>query len=344
MTWSESDVAVVIPLYNGERWIDHTLASVFAQTHLPAEVVVVDDGSTDEGPAIVRSHARARLVRNSSKGANPARRYGAELTTAPLITFLDQDDLWHEAHLQLLTRILRDRPDAAAALAASVQFQDDTRPTFGPPVFRAEAVDPAATFPLSMLSTPSQMVIRRHALERCGGWPTRFPGVADYYLTYRLAMTTPGGILRNAAGCVGRRLHETSLSTELRGRKASGYLGTMHHAAADVLHRRLAMDRTDEAVLTQRLDVLVVMQSIAQALETDDMPFLTRQACRLRRLCDEATPVWAEHAAWTLYWFLWPLLMRRTPAAVEGGRILVDAWPDAAGGSKTALQSLVEET
>ena len=92
------DVAVIIPLYNGSKWIRKTLESVFSQTHLPKEVIVIDDGSKDDSLQIVSEFESVTLVNNPFKGANLARNFGFTQTRSPLVAFLDQDDIWHPDH------------------------------------------------------------------------------------------------------------------------------------------------------------------------------------------------------------------------------------------------------
>ena len=78
-------ITAVVPLYNGARFIEESLRSVFAQTLPPAEVIVVDDGSTDDGPAIVEGLAREfpiRLLRKENGGQSSARNFGIAHSTA----------------------------------------------------------------------------------------------------------------------------------------------------------------------------------------------------------------------------------------------------------------------
>ena len=105
-------IAAVIPLYNGARFIEESLGSVLAQTLPPDEIIVVDDGSTDEGPSIVErfaSHHPITLLRKSNGGQSSARNYGVAHSKSELIALLDQDDAWYSHHLAELVKPFREK-------------------------------------------------------------------------------------------------------------------------------------------------------------------------------------------------------------------------------------------
>jgi glycosyltransferase involved in cell wall biosynthesis len=91
-----ADVSVIIPLHNKGKYIRRALDSVFGQTYEDFEVVVVDDGSSDYGPDIVRQYrdSRLRLIQQKNAGPGAARNRGIRETTAGYVAFLDADDEW----------------------------------------------------------------------------------------------------------------------------------------------------------------------------------------------------------------------------------------------------------
>ena len=97
---SRPAVSIVIPLYNAASFITETLRSVQAQICSDFEVIVVDDGSRDRSAecvaAVAREDSRIRLHRQGNAGVSVARNRGAELAAAPVIAFLDADDLWQD--------------------------------------------------------------------------------------------------------------------------------------------------------------------------------------------------------------------------------------------------------
>lgn len=110
------DVAVVIPLYNKAPYIRRTLESVLAQTIPATEIIIIDDGSTDDSVARVSDLAGAnvRLVEQPNAGPGPARNRGVAEATAPWIAFLDGDDLWRPDHLATLAELSGQFPQADA--------------------------------------------------------------------------------------------------------------------------------------------------------------------------------------------------------------------------------------
>lgn len=120
-------VTVAIPVFNAERFIEATLASVMAQSFADFEVVVVDDGSGDQSGAIVQSYRdqRIRYVYQTNSGPSVARNAALREARSPLVAFLDADDLWQPDHLQVLMTLSRAYPQAALLGNRYVEFSGD---------------------------------------------------------------------------------------------------------------------------------------------------------------------------------------------------------------------------
>lgn len=105
--------SVIIPLYNKERDIDQTLQSLTRQTFDSFEVVVVDDGSTDESLLIVQQFKdpRLRVFTKKNEGVAPTRNFGVEKANCDFVVFLDADDLWYPFHLEDLYDLIKKFPD-----------------------------------------------------------------------------------------------------------------------------------------------------------------------------------------------------------------------------------------
>ena len=101
----DATVGVVVPLYNSKTTINETLASIVNQTYRNLDILVVDDGSSDNGPRIVeqwsaRDH-RVRLIRQTNAGVAAARNIGAAAATGEYLAFCDADDLWAPRKIEL---------------------------------------------------------------------------------------------------------------------------------------------------------------------------------------------------------------------------------------------------
>lgn len=98
-------IATIIPLYNGAAFIGDALESVLMQSVPSDEILVVDDGSSDDGPAIVEAMAKIHpitLLRKPNGGQSSARNFAAERCRSSHIALLDQDDIWYPDHLAML--------------------------------------------------------------------------------------------------------------------------------------------------------------------------------------------------------------------------------------------------
>jgi glycosyltransferase involved in cell wall biosynthesis len=100
-------VAAVIPLYNGGEFIEEAIKSVVAQTDPADEIIVVNDGSTDNGPDIVRSLLNSypiTFLQQSNAGQSAARNAAINHTSCTHVAFLDQDDIWYSDHISVLKK------------------------------------------------------------------------------------------------------------------------------------------------------------------------------------------------------------------------------------------------
>jgi glycosyltransferase involved in cell wall biosynthesis len=261
------DCAVIIPLFNGEPWIRETMDAVFAQTLPPAEVVVVDDGSTDRSPELAQAYSDVVLLRNPNKGALSARNWGFEHISSPLVAFLDQDDFWHPDHLKRLHDALVERAEAPAAVSLIKLFKDPSVPYLGAGAGELDSLDPWAFYPLgSPIVTPSAVVIRRSAQVDSGGWYEAFTGVGDYHRWLRLTVRRPLVLVR--AETTARRIHKDSQFRKMLASDPIGRLERRARAAEDAGKYRLeaVAEEHERLVVQRRMGLARVVVDLAKAV------------------------------------------------------------------------------
>lgn len=126
---SELDYSVVIPAYNAAPFIRDTLEAILAQRPAPREVVVVDDGSTDDTQAIVTDYpAPVRCIRVENGGQGLARKTGILASGAPWIALCDSDDVWNTDHIARRVGLLQTFPDADFTFSDCYSFGPGSDP------------------------------------------------------------------------------------------------------------------------------------------------------------------------------------------------------------------------
>lgn len=120
-------ISVVIPLYNKEKYIVRAVESALSQGAAVHEVIVVDDGSTDRGPAQLEAlgDARVRLIRQPNGGVSAARNAGIEAATGEYVAFLDADDAWLPGLVEELLALMRQFPQAGLFATSYVRIWPD---------------------------------------------------------------------------------------------------------------------------------------------------------------------------------------------------------------------------
>jgi glycosyltransferase involved in cell wall biosynthesis len=128
---SEPLVTVVVPVFDGERFLDFALESALAQDYPHVEIIVVDDGSRDGSAEVARRH-RVRVLPQPHRGVAAARNAGIAASRGELLAFLDADDVWPANRLSLQVACLQRKPRLDFVLGRAVVFfePDDARPAW----------------------------------------------------------------------------------------------------------------------------------------------------------------------------------------------------------------------
>ncbi len=118
MKANDITISVVVPLYNKEKSVEVTLQSVLAQTYTDYEIIIVDDGSTDNSMNVIRKriseleNERVRIIHQENAGVSAARNKGMLEAKGEYIAFLDADDLWDKEYLAEQVKLIQDFADA----------------------------------------------------------------------------------------------------------------------------------------------------------------------------------------------------------------------------------------
>jgi glycosyltransferase involved in cell wall biosynthesis len=172
MTEQQPLVSVVIPVYNGARYLRAALESVFAQTYRSFEVIVVDDGSIDDSGKIAQSFPEVHYIRQENQGVAAARNTAIAVARGEFYAFLDQDDLWTPEKLRLQIGHLLSHPDLGYSLTHQ-QFFLEPGATL-PAWFRKELLSSVHTG--WVLGT---LVVRRTVFDTVGNFSTGYSAAND---------------------------------------------------------------------------------------------------------------------------------------------------------------------
>lgn len=130
---SQASISVIVPTYNSARFIGEALDSILAQTLRPEQIIVVDDGSTDNTADVVGRYKDRRIqyIRQPHTGAASARNAGLDAARGAYIAFLDADDRWRPIFLETMHAYLSEDPTAGSVFSNFVRFQHGTGQLLG---------------------------------------------------------------------------------------------------------------------------------------------------------------------------------------------------------------------
>jgi len=211
-------VSIVIPAYNSSPYLSNTLESALGQTYADREIIVVDDGSTDNTPSLLKSFGnRIRVVQQENAGQAAARNHGARISNGDLLLFLDNDDLLDTEYLHqqvnLLSRFKR---------ADAVYCDHRTIDNSGQIIAETGAIGyprPSGDIIRALLHgpciiTPGLVLLRRAAFDACGGFNQSplMRGYEDYDLWLRMAVRSQ--FIYNPKTLISYRCHPAQSSRQ----------------------------------------------------------------------------------------------------------------------------------
>lgn len=187
--------SVVIPLYNKANYIKKTIESVLNQSYNEFEIIVIDDGSTDNSSQVVNgiNDLRLHLFQQENKGASHARNKGVELSKNDWIAFLDADDIWYKNHLEELNHSIDSFPEAKVVsngyeIALDKKFIK--KPCYSKTLPKsADLIDDYFSFSLiDPLFWTSSIAVHKDAFKAIGGFDEDISSGQDTDLICRLAL------------------------------------------------------------------------------------------------------------------------------------------------------------
>lgn len=280
MSTVEPGVAVVIPAFNAAETLGAALASIAGQRIQPAEVVVVDDGSQDETVAIARRWAAILPVRvvemASNAGPGQARNEGVRNTTAPMIAFLDADDVWFPNHLTTCLELQSRTGGVVSGRGLRWHEQRGIVPGQGEDGDAGPPADGALEWLIRHHTFGMHAVIPRAIFDQVGGFDPTMEGVEDWDLWIRIA-ETGCPMHRTETRTFLYRQHESNLSLQV-DRLGDACLRVHERVARN--HRPLSKELRSAI---RDSNALVAFSRASVRLDTGDFRGARRYAVRALR-------------------------------------------------------------
>lgn len=237
----EEKISVVIPTYNREATIGNSIQSILNQTWRNFEIIIVDDGSTDDTYQVVEAFADDRIryvYMDQNGGASRARNAGIRLAKSEFIAFLDSDDEWLPTKLEKQMQVMLQAPETVGLVYCRMRGtrKDGTTLICPEPWKPAEELQGNIFFTLleeNMIGTPT-MLVRKQCLEQTGGFDEGLKCLEDWELILRIAEKrdigfvdeilvevhfSDGGVSKNIKGDVETRCYMIAKYWELMAQR-----------------------------------------------------------------------------------------------------------------------------
>jgi glycosyltransferase involved in cell wall biosynthesis len=299
-------VSVVIPTHDRRAWLELTLRSVLRQHHDALEVIVVDDGSTDDTAETlaVLSDPRVRVIRHDTpRGVGASRNDGAARAKGEWIAFVDDDDLWAPDKLARQLEAAN-ATGGAWVYAGSVQVDEHSRIVGGQPPPPPEAVARLITRYNVIPGGCSNVIVRRDAFERAGPFDLRLRNTEDWEMWIRLNEHGPPAWVPRPL--VGYRVHGGQASLDVAAiLEGVSIIERRHGTRVDrgVIHRWIAEVCLRNGYRRRAVTHMVMAALHGQAVSVaGDAATIVRRRLHLDRASAEPQPrrrEWIEEArAW----------------------------------------------
>jgi len=233
-------VSVIIPAFNAGRYLREALQALSLQTMTDFEVILVDDGSTDDTSLIARqfTDSRIKVYQRANSGQSAASNFGCSVASGRYIKFVDADDLLNDRHLQLQLESLQSFPRHVACCSWGYFRECVNRFSIRAEMANADYADPLEWIVDSLSCDEGMMgawrwLIPRAVWDDCGGWNEQLTLNNDFDLSIRILLASGGvrfaagavyyyrkGVAGSLSGTVSRRSQESALLTTLLGTRS----------------------------------------------------------------------------------------------------------------------------
>jgi glycosyltransferase involved in cell wall biosynthesis len=251
----ENSLAVIITVYNAAKFIHRTIKSVLSQDYPFIEMIVVDDGSTDETVGLVKTFANhVRLLHHPqciNLGAAASRNLGILSTNTRYIAFLDHDDIWYPNKVNEQIKVFERHPEVGLVYTNghAIDENDNILNDLLPKDF-CEPCNPDAMLLSCYIQSPSSVILRRNLIEEIGMFDTNLKTASDHDLWIRASERTRLFYLpkylfgyrkspQQMSKC--RKMWETGFYILEKARKRYPYSLTVRRKRKAVLHYRLGI-------------------------------------------------------------------------------------------------------
>jgi glycosyltransferase involved in cell wall biosynthesis len=321
------EVSVVVPTHNRSSLLRLTLQSVLWQRNVDLEVVVVDDGSTDDTAEVVAGlrDGRVRIVRHDRpQGVAAARNRGAEEATAEWITFLDDDDLWARDKLVRQLQAAR-KTGRGWVYTGAVSVDDDLKVLGGMPPPSPERIVELLPGFNAVPGGGSNVVVHRDTLAGAGRFDSRLRNTEDWEMWIRLAKLGPPAWV--CSPLVAKRAHNRNSSLDTREILAGSLLiERLHEGRLDrgITYRWLAKScmRTGRRATAARYFAAAALRGQGRNV-AGDLRVILHHRIRRHLLGDRGPdPESYRHPQWVAEARAWldALVARSAPAGGDGDR------------------------
>ncbi len=212
-------VSVIMPVYNGARFIGEALESVLCQGDAIAEIIVVDDGSRDRSAEGATSYDKGEVIQQENAGIGPARNSGIALATGEFLAFLDADDIWESDKTGRQLQAMKTHGDWEGVFGRVEQFHNAD---YTPPTSLVTEQD--------HFTIAGSLLIKREAFDRAGPFSSDHR-VGEFIEWYARALDADVQFGRIDEPVLRRRIHGDN--TTIREQESrSGYLNMVRATIA----------------------------------------------------------------------------------------------------------------